>query len=152
MFDGSPLGNVSRDVRQYEGLPMTILDGRTTGPRLQFQTTVTELWKTWCELQTSYAYGADGAVLYSCAPYSGGYRYSQGFCVVDLPCGRSERVDCGRLTLCQPSGGVCQCTASGCTADPTGDSTFDVRVVGTNIDGSVNLFGQLHNVHLTRMP
>lgn len=135
-----------RDPFTFDSFPMTLLDGRTSGARLQFQATVDELWRPWCELQTSYP-----------APnYPGGYA-----CTPLDPC-LPTAVDCGKALLCSGAAGTtgpCRCTAQGCTANPWNTTnpwgllTFDLRFNGTSGDGSVNVgsYGS-HNLHVDQMP
>jgi hypothetical protein len=135
--------SVGRDVVHFDSFPMTMMGGLITGPRLQFQATVDELWRPWCELQTSYA----GPMrVYSCMPAAGA-----------CP---GQSVDCGKRALCDPTidqASPCRCTAEGCTGDPSantaGHLTFDLRINGSSADGSVNL-GEagLHNLHMDRAP
>jgi hypothetical protein len=149
-FDGGAPFPPSREVRGFEGVPMTLLEGHVSDPRLQFKTTTSELWRAWCELQTPYRQEAPGEESYMCVPFAHQYRYSPDTgCIIDSPSG-GVPVDCGKLVLC--SHGICFCTASGCTADPTGEITFDLRVSGNQMTGSVSLSGAPHNLYLTRVP
>jgi hypothetical protein len=146
---GAPLGFVDRDVRRFEGFPMSVLGGRWSDPRLQFTATTSEVWKAWCELQTPYRRQVPGEY-YMCVPYASSSHYTPAEgCVIDLPSGNVP-IDCGKLTLCTM--GMCTCTASGCTVEANGEITFDLRVAGNQMTGSVSLSGALHNLYLTRSP
>jgi len=135
---------VVRTVDRFDSFAMTMLDGRSSGARLQFRSTVDELWRPWCDLQPSYPLAGDPGG-YSCAPAFG--------CAI--PPG-----DCSVRQICDPTmgnGSPCRCVSNGCTADPSnannpaGQLTFDLRVVGDNADGSVDTGAMgVRNLHLTR--
>lgn len=134
-----------------EGFVYTIQMGSFDGSqaRLQVGVAMTQLWAGWCLLQTPYQV-APGS--YQCLPYTSSGGSEQGdlcTCYGTDPANTMVAVDCGKLALCMD--GVCQCGASGCTANPPPFSsiTFDMSVSGSRADGSVAGLGNLPttNVH-----
>ncbi len=131
----------------FEGFPMALLEGKATEFRLQFGATSRELWKSWCELQTSYVTSTG---LYNCLPEPSEETFSP-------PSGCSEvtrdgtylPLDCGKLALCLTLYPVCTCSIDGCTVPPYPEVRFDMRITGGAAQGSV-AFGQLHNLYLDR--
>ena len=143
-----------------EGFAYTVLSGAVAGPRVTLQVQHTEVWKKWCELQTTIypqyngaSDGSCGALLgYGCLPnvaFSGspsGCTWSSCDHPTDTP------VDCTKLTLCGLAG-VCKCTSTACTVPvgPAGDISFDMQLSGGALNGSTTgISGSVLNVHLTR--
>jgi hypothetical protein len=149
-----------------EGFSFTVLSGTyMMSPRLQLQVDPRELWKQWCELQTTiypYYNGAQtgcGPLLgYACMPngVTGGATGGGNGCQ-DTPCNQTQPipVDCGKLTLCAFGPGPCTCTSTSCTVvvGPMGSIAFDTQLVAGGINGSVTGLdnGQILSVHLTKM-
>ena len=155
----------------FEGFDFTVLGGTYAAPpRVQLSIGIGEVWKHWCEIQTTiyplYALGSatDGGCGtvsgYGCLPNDvGGTRGGTGGenctwydCAYPTP----QSIDCGKLFLCTlgPSG-ICSCTASSCTIPipltGPGDTAFDMQLTSGALDGSVTgLDKSPHNVHLTR--
>lgn len=143
-----------------EGFYFTVLDGTYTSSRLRLEIAPPEIWKQWCQIQTTIypQYGAtsDG----SCGPLDG-YGCLPNAATVIGPSGCTLSscqeptpmpVDCGKLTLCgSPS--PCVCTATSCTADlgPNWRVAFDMVLAAGMLDGSSTGLGSTpFNVHLTR--
>jgi hypothetical protein len=149
-----------------EGFSYSVVSGTYMAPRLQLQVVTAELWKQWCELQTtiyprfnSGAGAGCGEMLgYGCLPNVGGGGAPGGGCQwfsCDKP--TPTAVDCGKLWLCGFMGpGPCTCTSTSCTVvvGPTGTIKFDTQLVQAGVNGSVTglMDAQVLNVHLTRMP
>lgn len=110
--------------------------GTRTGNTLRIDIAVTELWESWCALQTAYPVGG-GSSEAQCLP-NRPWDATPFMCTV---AGDDENpelsVDCLKLSLCRRTR-VCACTTSGCTASSTG-LTMEVEV---EIDGD-EAFGTL---------
>jgi hypothetical protein len=132
----------------YGGFSYSLLAGTFDGQRLKFNVAPRELWKQWCELQTSYADEVNPGN-YGCLPNWGGGS-TGGQCYQQNPATHEVvYVDCEKLQLCAFLGSmVCHCCAEGCTADMENAVSFDMVLAPPNADGSVDL-GGVHNVHLT---
>ncbi|HMI83011.1 MAG TPA: hypothetical protein VK550_02900 [Polyangiaceae bacterium] len=143
--DGGPASNYGGYL--IDGYPLTILNGRASLPRLQFEANASQFWKPWCELQTPYL--QEGADRWSCVPLNvrGETTYSldTGCLLGGVDGGASVPVDCAKATLCTQT---CSCTATACTVSGEGGGLlFDLRVTGDAIDGSDASGG----IHLTRV-
>lgn len=155
---GYPVGlkNSSRAIPFVgDGFPFTVLTGGTAYSRVLLTIEPRELWKAWCELQTSYLHDHS---LYGCLPPSDSYSCC-GDCWTADASGKRTPVDCGKVLLCEHAR-VCECRASGCTVPLTGSHgpggfTLDLKLTGDALDGSTSgpLGDELHlekNVHFTR--
>ncbi|WP_437585930.1 hypothetical protein [Sorangium sp. So ce1000] len=127
----------------YEGFDFTMLGAELTDRRLRFSIDPRELWKGWCELQTSYLRNP-GSNTYSCMPNEAWEAGSDGCHLGGQP------VDCGCLALCERA--VCDCRESGCTIDARDAVDFDFAVDQQRADGSIVFGRTIYNVRLTRDP
>lgn len=153
---GGLLGGVSTLSDVVEHFDFTILAGKLDGQRLTLSLVRTELWKKWCELQTTiyplYNYVPDGGtgplVGYGCLPNSGSSA-TNGACTFG-----DASVDCVKLALCDAPARTCTCTQSACTVDVSpmsADIKFDLQLTGDAGMGSVTgLSSTPINVHLQR--
>jgi hypothetical protein len=146
-----------------EGFAFTVLDGKDDNGRVTLQIDQSELFKKWCELQTTiyplynWPAPADGGILgYGCLPNDGYQISATGVCSLTPADAGLIPVDCGKLNLCEGAG-VCNCTATACTVDlvTTSANTFDMQLTGNELNGSEEgIPGQSgtssgpHNVHL----
>jgi hypothetical protein len=94
-----------------QGVPYTILEANTLGPsRVRFKVSVSELWQSWCALQTPIS----TSIGYRCAPNLPG-RGGDDVCFLSHPDGHEEPIDCMKLTLCGTQD-ICVCNAQECVA------------------------------------
>lgn len=168
---GYPPGLASpTQLQQFplEGFDFTILGGAYSAPRVQLSIDQREMWKHWCEIQTTIypvdngnaPDGGCGTPLgYGCLPNAatmgGGNTCAISWC--EQPAWTP--VDCGKLQLCMGIGGICTCTATACTVPvpAKGGIAFDMQLASGALDGSVtglstNGGSQVYNVHLKRGP
>ncbi len=149
-----------------EGFAFTALQASYAAPRVRAQLDPREVWKQWCQLQTTiypqYNGDSDGGCGalegYGCLPNAGfGGLEDAG---PDGGCGWYScqqpwtPIDCGKEALCLPNGSPCTCTATSCTVvvGTTGAVSFDMQLASGHLDGSVTGIeaSQVLNVHLTR--
>jgi len=153
------LGYPPSGLDAREGFAFAALNVTYVAPHLTLQIQASQIWKQWCELQTTiypdYNGESDGGcgnlLGYNCLP---NVAFEEGtFCAwssCDHPLW--SNIDCGKLALCGSSG-PCQCTATSCTVPvaTVGGIAFDMQLGATALDGTVTgLDAQAHNVHLTR--
>ncbi len=108
--------------------------------RLLGEVSETDVWATWCTLQTPYLEGDDYACVPNCASMSDGQQCT-------LMCPEETLVlDCRKVELCSFSS-VCRCDAGGCVADPDG-ATFevDLNLSGSELDGVIDEAGMVYLV------
>jgi len=136
---------------EFEGLPLTVLQGKATLPRLTFQATVLEFWKTWCELQTPYPVEGQSPPMWLCKPTQANTALGMlpdGGCVT-WPNGAGmdagTPIACDLAFLCGAPA-PCRCTEERCAVPTTGDIKFDVTVFDNEMHGS----GANTTVHLTK--
>jgi hypothetical protein len=148
----SGLGNAPTAVvgQPIEGFTYTLHAFSFDGVRLQFGAESREVYRAWCDLQTT-TYVWDQCT-YGCLPNWGGAGSSDptGTITLEGPGGATMAVNYGKFELCDeyPTD-TCNCFPNGCTVllnDP--DLHFDTQVK-TQIDGSIVLNGSSYNVHLT---
>jgi hypothetical protein len=167
---GYPIG-ATQDApgASVEGFAFTVLGGKDDSGRVTLQIDPREMFKKWCELQTSYPFynpttpAADGGAVggglvgYGCLPNDGFATSSTGACSLSPADGGVVPVDCGKLRLCLQDRSTCDCTATACTVDLVTSTThtFDMQQTGDALSGSeVGIPGkttsgnELHNVHL----
>lgn len=133
----------------YPGFAFTLTHGTFDGQRLQFDVGTNELWKHWCEQQTPILDEINGG--YFCVHNWGGSVGSAECSQQDPKTMMNVPIDCGKLALCSPIGGICQCTAQACSANENATLHFDMMMATPKADGSVRgLDSSLHNVHLTK--
>lgn len=135
----------------YPGFAFTLTNVTYDRQRLQFDVATNELWKEWCGLQIPILDEINPDGSYYCVHNwgftAGGTACSQ----VDPMTQMSVPIDCGKLALCQPAGGVCVCNAQGCVANLNADLHFDMMIAPPKVDGSVRgLDSGSHNVHLNK--
>ncbi len=120
-----------------DGFAYRSLDGTRTGDRLQIEVAVTELWESWCALQTPYPVG-DGSPEAQCLP-NRPWDASPFGCVIQGDADNPEMpVDCLKLTLCRRTR-VCSCTTTdGCVSSITGLTLeIDVTIDGDEAIGTI---------------
>ncbi len=160
--------------QSLEGFSYTVLSGTyVVAPRLQLHVDQNELWKQWCDLQTTIyplydgcdvpapaascaSSGCGNLLGYSCLP-NGATVFGTSCSVT--PCTQTQPVpvDCGKFDLCGVRSlgtGTCMCTQTSCTVVVGSSIAFDTQLIAGGINGSVTglMGGQVLNVHLTRMP
>jgi hypothetical protein len=102
------------------------LDGTRTGDTLRIDIAITELWESWCALQTPHPVGG-GSPEAQCLP-NRPWDATPFMCSVEGDAENPElSVDCLKLSLCRRTR-VCSCTnMGGCVPSPTG-LTLEVEV------------------------
>lgn len=135
----------------YEGFDFTALDTSFTSARAKFAIASTEVWESWCPLQTSYELNA---TTFACMPNVTWTMDLQGAgcTILDEATNTMVPIDCGHIMLCtQPA--PCLCDATGCEASVLPSHHFDLVVDGDKLDGSLDgaALGKL-TVHLARTP
>jgi hypothetical protein len=136
----------------YPGFAFTLMKTSLDGQRLQFDIAPTELWTTWCQLQTPILDEVNADMSYGCVHnWATSFGGPQGCSQTDPATRQQVPIDCGKLALCQFGSGVCGCTAQGCAVTLVTSVHFDLVMAAAKADGSVKgLDGSLHNVHLTK--
>lgn len=133
----------------YEGYDYVAQDITNRGDTVQFKIVLSQLWKDWCGLQTSYPMG-DSESMYLCRPNVSTSGWDGDKCALYLTNPPTTLVrDCGYVSLCgfiSP----CSCTKDGCRDNPDGEAIlFDLTLDET--DGEAALFGALEGTaRLTR--
>jgi hypothetical protein len=135
-------------AQQYvaEGFPYPFDDGALAAHRLQFKANLSQLWASWCALQTPPVDGSSG-----CVPNWGGGEDSTG-CFLQNPQTKANvKVDCGKLFLCMIAS-PCECGATGCgvTTQNVAIAAFDVFLSGDTASGSVQATFGNNNVHFVK--
>lgn len=140
-----------------DGYVYRSLDGTRTGDTLRVDMAITELWESWCGLQTAHPVGG-GSPEAQCLP-NRPWDATPFMCSIEGDAENPEMsVDCLKLALCRRTR-VCSCTTTGgCVPSSTG-LTLEVEVT---IDGD-EAFGTLRwtsedrdvgtrtaRIHLTR--
>jgi hypothetical protein len=150
------------DPRGMEGFAFTALDGSYAAPRARLGIQPTEMWKQWCEIQTTiypqYNGTTDGGcgnfLGYGCLPNAATMCCSNcQWSSCDHPAWTN--IDCEKLRLCGELPVTCVCTSTSCTVPltPPGNVAFDMQLVAGALSGSVSGLGNsVLNVHLTRQP
>lgn len=101
----------------FEGFPYSVHATRVEERRILLGAKVSEPFKPWCELQTSYQITSS---YYTCLPDMGETRMpSEGDCSYKLR-GEDELmlVDCEKLSICRDNL-ICECDATGCSVKLT---------------------------------
>lgn len=133
----------------YPGFPYSAVNVSFDGTRLQFGIVRSELWKGWCELQTSYSW-APNAVGCGCLPDWGGYDTPTVCELTEPDSGTRELFDCRLAVPCEWPGSSCNCTSAGCSVDMSNPTdTLDLQLAGTTLDGQIT---GPQNVVLHRLP
>jgi hypothetical protein len=132
-----------------EGFAYTVLAGNMSVARLEFGIDARELWKTWCELQTSYEWGADGP--FSCLPNASVIGGDENGCYLLDEQQNSTPVDCCKQTMCFWDQ-VCECHLDGCGIELNGAAIrFDLTIDGDAAVGSVGGEAGIGGAGLIRM-
>ena len=128
------------------GLPYTILNGRIDGQRVSFGFSVNEILKSWCALQTSYAWD-DSCTWFGCLPNGSivGSTDPAGTCTI-ATAGQKKTYSCAQTMMCNMSP-RCSCDATHCVATSSTGSTFDLIFA----DGGATGVGNGSNVILNRV-
>jgi hypothetical protein len=148
--DGGPMPPPNSVGGAYliDGSPLTILNGKPSLPRLQFEANPNQFWKPWCELQTPYLREGQENEWY-CVPLNTQGETSwtpETGCVLG-PFDRGVPVDCNKAALCSIAQ-VCTCTSTGCTVSGAeGGLQFDLRLTGDELNGH----GPGSDMYLTRV-
>jgi hypothetical protein len=144
----------------YEGFAYRVLNVQFDGTRLQFHTSINNLWSAWCALQTPTSDGWQPCQ-YGCMPKATSSTQGAGtVTVVDPVTGQGVTVPFIKWMLClnglgmDPIPADCACSAIGCAVNlDQGDMSFDVELSGAKIDGSVvGLSNASSNVHFMFSP
>jgi len=118
-----PANDTPEGGLDIEGFEYTIAEGSFAGSQLQFEVDVSELWESWCKLQTPVVmetpHPTPGApTTFWCGPPG------------VPPNGTNAQNQCP---------GFCTCTETACTAQPVSVSpiSFDMNQSGDQLSGSV---------------
>jgi hypothetical protein len=157
-LDASSAPGASFD-RLYEGFPYTAELVSYDGTTLHLGVMLSEIWKTWCALQTAfgptYASNLDAGV-YGCLPTDVSVEYiPPDKCALVTDDGGVTPLDCGKSWLCSIGPQICTCSASGC--ESTGgapDDLFTLQLGQGSLDGTFTGSGIATGdaVHLVRVP
>jgi len=164
-----------------EGFIYPIYAAQVQTNRIQMGANINDLYDGWCAIQTPFLWytvqttqqeggvadgggdgGGLGVSLYACLPYfpiSDCLVAGVSRCCLIEPNGINDPVDCQIISLCSP-GGVCSCTAAGCTGHvvPAGTPLNDYPVeldaaldsTGTTLTGTLVLSGSRITVRLQK--
>jgi len=150
-YDPVTVGAVASGVA---GFPYPIYAAQVQSSRLQLGADVTDIYASWCALQTPTRNptNSDPMLTYACGPSISGsvdrIEYPRDVatndsCVVHATDGSSVAASCGWLTLCwvYPT---CACTATACSSmsqvsDPTRLNQYPIQVDG-ELDASGDTF------------
>lgn len=141
--DDPRLGFGGNTSFMYEGHTYTMLDGGARADQVRFRITAAELWRPWCELQTSSWH--PNRMIHSCLPpHDSLENVGTDFtCVLHEQGGSDIILDPGVCQLCYTQ--VCTCNSERCVADPRNvhDSLkFDLRFDAESAIGVVTgLYG-----------
>ena len=122
------------------GAPYTLLDGAVDGQRVTFSYSQPEVYKSWCELQTSYPVDSS-CTRFQCLSASGNYEIVSeptGVCYVANQDGSNKRYySCLSIDVCLKfAASGCVCAATGCTAVMSGSGAlFDLTFTGDQATG-----------------
>lgn len=124
----------------FLGVAYTLQDGHRSGQRMTFKFALSEVFREWCSVQSSYEYTYDTppCTSYHCVP--GGYMFQPtgpDCKTQSTPNGPINHVSCAKVDLCGVMNPYCVCNASQCVADAsTADaSLFDLTVSGETATG-----------------
>jgi hypothetical protein len=161
---GPPSGTPVSSLGLVEGFLYPVHAARVQTDRIQLGVVPTDLWTTWCGLQTPVvAFGSNndgGDVSYGCvANLPSSISGIGGTCSQLEPDGTNVAIDCGKLSLCQ-FGMACTCTAAACASVSVPATTpvdqYSVEIdgaldsTGTTLTGTLNLDGTRITVVLTK--
>jgi hypothetical protein len=112
-----------------DGATYTIIDGAQRGQVVRFEVAMSEVMRSWCELQIPYANGGG----YSCVP-EGCYPVSKD-CSVELEDGKVQTFSATKCNQCSN----CACNAMRCTAGQFVIVPFDLSLdmAGDELSGTV---------------
>jgi hypothetical protein len=120
------------------GAPYTLLDGALDGQRVTFSYSQPEVYKSWCELQTSYPTD-NSCTRFQCLSSSSSIeRESAGVCYLTNQDGSNKHsYSCLGIDICvMYSASGCVCNATGCTAVMSGSGVlFDLTFTGDQATG-----------------
>lgn len=115
----------------------------TDGSRVQLDVATYELWKSWCELQTSYSWaGVGSGPQYGCDQGPNFQQSGTTFqCMVGDTSGTTYTpIDCGKAQICGES--VCTCSSTSCTVNTSNtDLHFDLQLKGDTLEGAASTSG-----------
>jgi hypothetical protein len=127
------------------GLPYTILDGKVDGQRVTFTYNVNEIAKSWCVLQTPYAWD-DSCTHFGCLPNGNGTGPGNpAGCTITIG-GQTKSYSCAQFMMCDAHP-MCDCDATHCVAGGLRVSSFDLVFSGGGVTG----LGNGMNVILNRV-
>ncbi|GEM_PF-1752489 len=116
------------------GFAYTIQNGKIDERRTTFAISYTELYKSWCPLQTSYPTNQPSG--YNCLPNTGSSS-SSGKCYIATSDGGLQEVTCTQMCLCTATLNVCACDPHGCVAAlNTSETLFDLLFNGNQAMGT----------------
>ncbi|MGC4116840.1 MAG: hypothetical protein QM765_20220 [Myxococcales bacterium] len=140
------------DAAPILGLPYTILGGKIDGHRTTFHANAHEIYRSWCEIQTSYRL-APNDNRYTCLPSLGAAGWTttpsgeRSCFLTNSETNQNQTVACSQLDHCNMEN-TCLCNSSGCTANDTQwNWRFDIVVNG---DSAFGVFDSI-NLVLTRV-
>jgi hypothetical protein len=158
------LGTVTRSRLPYEGFRYEFYDATVDqgAQKVLLGIMSGQLYKAYCDMQTSYLQSTIAQRRYECVPPHEGSGSGPGdSCAVYTTATPSvgiggectapgcTRVGCQQLLLCENDPG-CDCDNVGCTVNYVPDSTFDLQLDGDTATGQVSLDDGIHALHLTR--
>jgi hypothetical protein len=141
------------DAYNMEGFPYAALFGSFDGWRLRFKVKSWQVYKAWCEKQTSYPAGRLGICPWYCYPAwpaSGQGLQPNEIMTFSNPDGGPNVIfdDFGSHVCVYAYPPICSCLPTGCTVSMCNpDIAFDMVVQAGRMDGSVFLSPPF-NVHL----
>ncbi len=145
--------NLGTSVNRPSSMPLmgvayTLVNGRIDGQRIRFDVNTFEVFKSWCEIQSSYP-ADDSCLHFMCAPNmaSRGSTDGSGPCYLIDPNTQQEYpYNCNQLNGCSAMD-VCDCDAKHCTAGSMVTIPFDLLVSGDQATGK----GSSYDVILNRL-
>jgi hypothetical protein len=150
---GSNIGGISAWMTApHPGFPFSFLNPTLSGQRLQFDISILELWKAWCQLQTPFLAQTDAGPMYYCEQDWTSTNTAQGCVLVDPTTMQQVSIDCEKLAMCGPTAGICSCGSQSCSSSAYAGVHIDLTVAGSQADGVMlgNGSGSM-KVHFTKM-
>lgn len=134
-YAGKPVGEFPKEPPGglYSGFSYTVEEAVVENSRLRLSVNPDEVLKAWCELQTPVLDDSNSTPeqeYYLCIPNATIGEDAEGGCWIETPESGVEPIDCRRRGLCD-YGGLCYCTADGCSLKPVPESGYSVNLDAT---------------------
>jgi hypothetical protein len=155
-FQGGPAIN---ETFPYPGFQYTAVAVSFDAVHLQFGIVQTELWKAWCELQTSFDQSSIGSC--GCLPNwpCTGSPMGTGSCYTIAPDSSvMQPFGCALFSPCSLYPSECTCSSAGCTVDlrmpiQNANVALDLQLTSSNqLSGTISLDPSGPNIQLTLSP